>query len=203
VTRGTPSITALRPHGRGRTAVELDGSAWRTFDDACVVAARLAVGQSLTRDRAAVFARARRRQRALVLGLRALEQRDLPIARLDAALARRGVSATDRVDTVASLVDSGLADDRRYARVRARTLAERGRGDLAIADDLRSNGVASDLIEDAVRPLEPEQDRAGRIVSQRGASARTLRYLARRGFTEGTLEALVDAVTDSGDSPRP
>jgi hypothetical protein len=39
--------------------------------------------------------------------------------------------------------------------------------------------------------LEPEAVRASGIVASRGATARTLRYLAARGFSEDSLEGLV------------
>jgi len=41
--------------------------------------------------------------------------------------------------------------------------------------------------------LEPEIDRAARIVAVRDAGAATARYLARRGFSEEAIEAVVSS----------
>ncbi len=175
MSRGAPVVTALRPRDRSRTAVELDGLAWRVLADDCVAEAGLAVGDSLTRERAVALARARRRHRAREAALRALERRDLAAADLDARLERRGVRAADRADVVQALQVAGLVDDRRFAASRAAQLAERGLGDGAVADDLRARGLDDDLVREAVAGLEPESERARRLVEQRGLSPRTLR----------------------------
>ena len=86
---------------------------------------------------------------------------------------------------------AGLIDDGRFAERRAQQLAERGAGDLLVLDDLERQGVPADLAQRAVSTLEPELDRAVRVLDRRGRSARTLRHLAAKGFTEATIEALV------------
>ena len=58
-------------------------------------------------------------------------------------------------------------------------------------DDLERNGIDEGMARAAVADLEPEHVRAERIVAARGLSARTVRYLAARGFTEESLEPLV------------
>jgi regulatory protein len=86
---------------------------------------------------------------------------------------------------------SGLVDDARFAAARARQLAERGAGNLLVLADLERHGVDEQVAREAVAALEAEVDRVARIVGRRGASARTLRYLASRGFAEESLEGLV------------
>jgi hypothetical protein len=44
-----------------------------------------------------------------------------------------------------------------------------------------------------VAQLEPERDRAARIVERRGRSVKTARYLASHGFGEEALEGVVAA----------
>jgi SOS response regulatory protein OraA/RecX len=80
-------------------------------------------------------------------------------------------------------------DDARFARNRAESLAGRGYGDEAIRDDLGRQGLSAELAEDALERLEPERERARRIVMRRGPGAKTARYLASKGFGEGALEA--------------
>ena len=86
---------------------------------------------------------------------------------------------------------AGLVDDSRFAQSRAQALAERGKGDAAIRFDLRRQGVAEDEIDTAVASLEPERDRAERVIARRGAGVATARLLARRGFDEDAVEAAV------------
>jgi hypothetical protein len=51
--------------------------------------------------------------------------------------------------------------------------------------------VSSELVAAALRELEPEHERARRLVEVRGASVKTARYLASRGFGEEALEGIV------------
>jgi regulatory protein len=185
-----PTITALRAR-RDAVAVELDGAPWRTLPAAAVLEAGLAAGTELDRARARALARAVRRQRAESVALRALSRRDRPRTSLDARLAVAGVAARDREDVLARAERSGLVDDARFAAARARQLAERGAGNLLVLADLERHGVDEQVAREAVAALEAEVDRVARIVGRRGASARTLRYLASRGFAEESLEGLV------------
>jgi SOS response regulatory protein OraA/RecX len=84
-----------------------------------------------------------------------------------------------------------LVDDVRFADKRARLLAERGKGDALILDDLLRAGVEERDARAAVAVLESERERAVRIVAQRGMSLRTARFLAARGFTEETVGEVV------------
>jgi len=49
--------------------------------------------------------------------------------------------------------------------------------------------VGSELAEAALLELEPEAERARRLVERRGPGPRTARYLAAKGFGEDALEA--------------
>jgi regulatory protein len=184
------AITALRTVGR-RVAVELDGAAWRTFPVAAVVEARLTVGVQLDRERARALARALRRCRAQDVAVRALARRDHSRASLEARLARARIPAVERRDVLDRAERSGLVDDVRFAEQRARRLAERGAGDLLVLDDLVRHGIDEPVARQALSALEPESERAARIAEAREASARTIRQLASRGFSEETLEALI------------
>ena len=124
------------------------------------------------------------------VALRALRHRDLPRSGLDERLARAGVEADERRETIERLAETGLVSDERYARERARVLAERGAGDDAIRGDLRRHGVERDLADSAVEELEPEPERASRVFARRGGGEQALRYLARKGFGREALEGL-------------
>jgi SOS response regulatory protein OraA/RecX len=86
---------------------------------------------------------------------------------------------------------AGLLDDARYADARARVVAARGVGDQLVLDDLARHGVDEALAREAVARLEPEAARAAAVIEAHGRSARTLRRLVSRGFSEESLEQLI------------
>jgi SOS response regulatory protein OraA/RecX len=193
----TPVVTALRARGPGRVAVDLDHAPWRVVPLEAVVAAGLSVGADLDRVTARALGRELRRLDARGAALRALRARDHTAASLERRLEERGTAPALRRETIAAAERAGLVDDVRFASGRAALLAGRGAGDLLIADDLERQGVAPDAARGAIEALEPEAQRADRLVEARGRSARTLRFLASKGFSEESLEGLVaDLVLD-------
>jgi regulatory protein len=128
---------------------------------------------------------------AFETALRALRARDRSVAEVADRLERRGVGEDERADVLERLDRVGYLDDERFARQRAAGLAQRGAGDAFIRDDLERRGVADEVVNAAIEALEPEVQRAARIVERRGRSAKTARYLATRGFGEDSLTGLV------------
>ena len=106
-------------------------------------------------------------------------------------LADRGTARTVRQETLEAVQRAGLIDDRRFAASRAALLAQRGAGDLLIADDLERHGVSVDTARIAMGELEPEPARAAALIEARGRSPKTARFLAAKGFSDESLEALV------------
>lgn len=188
------TITGIRELSRGRVLVQLDGEDWRVLPADVVVRARLSPGTELDRGRIRDVARERRRKAALDAAGAALRVRDLPTQRLEERLERRGIAPAQRAEALATLKRAGVVDDERYARNRALALAGRGAGDAAIRYDLEQHGVAGELVEEALAGLEPEQQRADRIVSARGRSPATARFLARKGFGEDLVETAAGEV---------
>jgi len=131
------------------------------------------------------------RDEALAVATRALARREHSAQGLRERLLRAGVSDTDADDALEELQRVGLLDDGRFANERARVLAERGKGDAAIRFDLERAGVEAPEVEEAMAALEPESERAARMVERRGPTAATARLLASRGFDEAVVEALV------------
>ncbi|MBA3733916.1 MAG: RecX family transcriptional regulator [Actinobacteria bacterium] len=194
-----PTVTGLREDRRGRVAVELDGSPWRTFPADVVVRAGISHGRALDRPALRVLRRELRRAEALAVAGRALRARDLSARELAMRLEQRAVAPSAAEESLAALAAAGLLDDARLAENRAGSLAERGYGDAAIRHDLERRGVPADLVEAAVAGLEPERDRAGLILARRGTGAGTARYLAGKGFGEDVLEQAVGS--DFGHHP--
>lgn len=192
-------MTALRAAPRGRVKVELDGAPWRTVPVEALLAAGLHVGLELDRQRLRVLRRELRSRDALAKAGRLLARRELSEQGLGEELARRRVAPSALRETVSRLVDAGAVDDERLAHGRARLLAARGSGDALIRADLTGRGLDGELVESAVGALEPEADRARRVVAARGAGPQTARFLARRGFGEDAVEvALAEVVAEGG-----
>ena len=173
--------------------VELDGEAWRVLPLEPVVQAGLREGVTLDRERLRVLAGELRRARALDTAGRALARRELSEQRLRERLRGAGVAPAGREEAVDTLRRAGLVDDERFARARAAALAGRGLGNASIRFDLKRQAVPAAALEAALADLEPERERAARIVSRRGGGAATARYLARRGFGDDAVEAAANA----------
>jgi SOS response regulatory protein OraA/RecX len=192
-----PRITALRAAGRRSVAIELDGERWRTLPLEAVVRAGLTVGSDLERQQVWVLARERRRLAALDAAVAAVRRRDRSAQDVTARLEQRGVPAGARVEALGALRRAGLVDDGRYAVGRADALARKGYGDAWIRHDLQRSGVAADQIAAALEALPPESERAAEEARRLGGGLRAARGLARRGFGDELVEALVAAAADA------
>jgi SOS response regulatory protein OraA/RecX len=183
-------ITALRERPDGRVEVDLDGRSWRIVPADAVVRTGLAVGRALDRETARDLARELRRSEALGVALRALRHRDHSRSRLEARLAERGTSTATVEDALETLERAGLVDDARVGTARAEQLAGRGFGDAAIRFALEGEGLAAEVVDDALAILDPEPERARRLLDARGRTPKTVRWLAAKGFDAATLEDL-------------
>ncbi len=181
-------VTALHERPRGRVEIQLDGSPWRLVPADAVVRSGLQVGRALDRETARTLGRELRHGDAVARAARALGPRDRSRLALDERLARAGVPARTRGEALETLERAGLVDDARMSARRAEALAARGYGDAAIRYDLEQEGIAAELVEEALAELEPERERARALVERRGAEARTGRWLAARGFDPATVE---------------
>jgi regulatory protein len=133
-------------------------------------------------------------EEALAAATRALARRDYSERGLRDRLRRAGVEDGELDGALEELRRVGLLDDERFAGRRAKALAERGKGDRAIRFDLRRQGVDAELVEAAVSELEPERERAARIVSRRGTGPKTARLLTSRGFDREAVELAAEAL---------
>jgi SOS response regulatory protein OraA/RecX len=188
-----PTVTRLREGRRGRVAVELDGTPWRTLPVDVVARAGLVEGRPLDRPALRRLRQELRRAEALIVAGRALRRQDLSERGITERLARASVAPAAVEESLAVLARAGLVDDARFARTRAAGLAERGYGDAAIRHDLERQGVAREPIQQALESIEAEAERARRLVERRGPGARTARYLAGKGFGEQAVEAAAGA----------
>jgi SOS response regulatory protein OraA/RecX len=189
------TVTALRERPRGRVAIELDGAPWRVVPADAVVRAGLGVGRALD---ARSLVRELRRADAMARAARALGRRDRSRQAVANRLAEAGVRAEVGGEVLDTLERVGVVDDARVAAARASHLAERGFGDEAIRHDLEGEGVAPELVAEAVAALEPERERAKSLAAKRGVDLRTARWLAGRGFEESSIEDAVGRFAEEG-----
>jgi regulatory protein len=131
------------------------------------------------------------RERALTRAVRALARRDHSVQSLRDKLERGGVAASAREEAVETLARAGYLDDERFAGSRAARLAERGYGDEWIRADLVSQGVGAEVAERAIAALRPEAERALDSARKLDGATRAARTLARRGFSEESLEVVL------------
>jgi regulatory protein len=128
---------------------------------------------------------------------RLLSQQELLSSQLQSRLVHRGLSQNVAAELIAECVSSGFIDDQRWVEGYLRGQKRRLRGPAAISARLRSKGVTSSLVKEAVQEASaPEEQRAaidllleGRL---RGHSReKAYRALMRRGFDmEFILERL-------------
>ncbi|HEX6663739.1 MAG TPA: RecX family transcriptional regulator [Gaiellaceae bacterium] len=187
-----PRVTAIRPGLRGQVAVELDGVPWRTLPVDVAARSGLSEGRVLDRPALRELRRELRRSAALSVATRALRTRDLSRQALGDRL-RASVDATAAEAALETLERAGLVDDARSARSRAESLAARGYGDGAIRLDLLCRSFDDEVVRSSVEALEPELERALQLVERRGASPKTARFLAGKGFDEETVESALGA----------
>jgi SOS response regulatory protein OraA/RecX len=147
------------------------------------------VGRAGDRETARTLARELRTTRALADATRALRYRDLSRRRLDERLAQRGAGPAARAAALETLERTGLVVDARVATSRARSLAERGYGDAANRFALEGEGVAAELVAAALDGLEPERERARRLLGPE-PEPKAIRRLSAKGFDAETLSEL-------------
>lgn len=183
-----PVVTALREKPRGGVEVELDGVPWRLVPADAVVRTGLRVGRALDRETARTLGRELRRAAALARAGRALRPRDRSRRALEVRLTTAGVPVRATEEALETLERVGLVDDARLAATRARSLADRGFGDAAIRSDLEHEGLAGELVEQALGGLEFERDRARALVARRGSGQRSARWLVSKGFDASSVQ---------------
>jgi SOS response regulatory protein OraA/RecX len=172
-----PRVTALTSDRTGsHVLVELDGAPWRRIPVEIAVGVGLGTHAELGRPELRRLRRELRRGEALDAAVRALRHRDRSRAMLRERLVGAGIAPWACEQALDALTRAGIVDDARFARGRARALADRGSGDALIQADLLAAGVS-----------EAEVTRT--IAAARGATIATARWLARRGFGEEAIEA--------------
>lgn len=134
--------------------------------------------------------------------LRLLARREHTRSELSGKLLAAHVDSPESVELLLDkLTAEGLLSDQRYCETRAN---RRGRkfGDARLADELRAQGVAGDLVDAVLAAGEDELSRARRVWQRKFAgraavpadlteNARQFRFLAARGFSGETIRRVL------------
>jgi SOS response regulatory protein OraA/RecX len=192
-----PTLTAVRRSRSGRVALEVDGRPWRIVPDDVVVSCGLRAGIELERPLLRDLRRALRRSEALEAAVRTVARRDVSSRRLRRRLDARGIGSPEAEAAVEALTSAGVVDDERLARVRARSIADRGWGDAAIAARLEQEGLPSGSVTEAIAELPAERDRAVALVAREPDRLAAWRLLGRRGFAPETVEDVLGVLDDA------
>ena len=131
---------------------------------------------------------------ALEAGLKALSRRELSQAELVARLQRSGIDREDAERAGTQLTEAGYQSDERTAAERARVLAGRLQGDLAIRFDLRRRGISEENVDSALDGIGPELARAEKLAQRAPDATQLARALQRKGYREDTVEAALRIV---------
>ncbi|MGW1839409.1 recombination regulator RecX [Streptomyces sp. BBFR2] len=155
-------------------------------------------------------------EQARAICLRLLTGSPRTRSQLAEALRKRGIPEEAAEEVLSRFVEVGLIDDTAFAdawvesRHHGRGLARR-----ALARELRTKGVESDVIDQAVGRLDPEQEEATarELVERKLRSTRGLErdkrlrrlagMLARKGYSEGlALRVVRRALEEEGEDPE-
>ncbi|MEF8700661.1 MAG: recombination regulator RecX [Candidatus Accumulibacter sp. UW26] len=138
--------------------------------------------------------------------LRLLARRDYACQELSRKLAPFAESAEQLAALVEDLTSRSLLSDQRYADARVNSRAARF-GDVRLAHELRTQGVADELVSASLASSEDELTRARRVWQRRfgqlpipahdaSERARQMRFLAGRGFSAETIRRLLRATLE-------
>ena len=139
-------------------------------------------------------------QAALLSALKMLKRQDLTIQEVKTRLECKFESSLVN-QTILFLTENRLLDDLRYARnVIERNEGRRAIGDQALKDKLESRGVPAKVIHDLM--LDCDQDELNRALilieskfSGSNSPGRVARFLFSRGFSEDTIETILERVS--------
>ncbi len=196
-------ITAIKVQKRNpqRVSIDLDGE--YAFGLARMTAAWLKVGDVLSEERVVVLQREDAVEVAFQRALRLIGHRPRSEQEVSQRLAKLNFSPDQVEQVIAKLKASNLIEDEKFARMWVENRLEfHPRSLRLIRYELLHKGIAEDHIEQALQETEDEQDLARRAAV---AYARRLEnyenqvyrnrlsgYLARRGFSYGTIAPLVN-----------
>ncbi|MGV3722548.1 MAG: regulatory protein RecX [Actinomycetota bacterium] len=155
------TITAIEPQARNRDRfnVYVDGEWVAGVHAEVVVASGLRVGQVISTDRLQALSHAEETRKARESAYRLLGYRARSRSELRQRLLQKGYEGGVVEEALAAVDRSGLINDAEFSAswVRART-GSKPHGRTRIAAELRQKGVARDVIDEALKAVDPDTE---------------------------------------------
>jgi regulatory protein len=198
-------ITALKVQKRNqnRVNVYLDGSF--AFGLSRIVAAWLNIGQELSDDKIASLITEDEQEVAYQRALRFLSYRQRSSVEITQQLRKAGISALISQATLMRLEKNGLINDSHFAESWVENRNEfRPRSHRMLAVELRQKGIEPEIIAEVLEATIPDEELAYLAAQKQKRKTENLEWesfrrklsshLARRGFSYGTIQDIVQRV---------
>ena len=200
------TITAIEPQKKrgNRRSIYVDGEFTAGVHEDVVAALGLAVGQKLDKPGLIELLKAETSRQARESALRLLSYRDRSVAEIRKRLLGSDFPEDIVEKVIEDLSRSELLDDQKFSKqwVKSRTTT-RPMGKMRLAWELRSKGVASSTIDDALEDLDDnrEYEMAHSLAAARMQKAdsddtsvrrKISSLLQRRGFGWGVISKVMD-----------
>jgi len=202
-------ITAIEPQKRrgNRRSIYVDGQFVAGVDEEVVVELGLKVGQQVDGRRLGEVLRAEESRRAREAALTLLDYRARSQKELERRLREKGYAEDVVAVVLAQLEQVDLVNDERFASEWvASRLSGRPMGRMRMAWELRRKGIASEIVDEALAPVDEEKEfemalelAEGKLGGARpkdpDVKRRLAGFLQRRGFHWGTVSRVLDRLT--------
>ena len=195
-------ITAIRvqKHDPGRLNIELDGEF--AFGLSRMTAAWLKVGDKISESKAAALQKSDASEAAYQKATRLLDYRPRTEMEIRQKLQQKGFEAEEIESVVRRLKNANLVADEQFARMWIENRNEsHPRSRRMIRYELRNKGISEQIIDNALTESEQDSELAMKAanryarrlnsVDRQAFQKRLSAYLARRGFSYGTIAPVV------------
>lgn len=199
-----PIVTAIKKQARVgsvRFNVSLDGAYAFTISDLDLSVSGLKLGQELTSEEAERYSDSASKAKAYALALRYLGVRPRSRRELMDYLKRKDCAPDESEAALDKLAELGLVDDLKFAQAWiADRAVNRPRSKMRLSQELAAKGVARDVVDEALREVEPEQETSALkkliLRKQRSGSysdeKKLIAYLQRQGYRWSLIKEAMD-----------
>jgi regulatory protein len=206
-------ITAIKVQQRNpqRVSIDLDGEF--AFGVSRILAAWLHVGKTLSDADIAQLQAKETLEVAYLAALRFIDYRPRTTTEIENKLTEKGFAEAVIQATLERLRANGMLDDNHFAQTWVENQSTfRPRGSRALAFELRRKGVADEVIAQTLEELPPEEELAYQAGKKQARKLVNLErnlfrnklsaFLARRGFSYGTITPVVSRIWTELHSPE-
>jgi len=199
-------ITAIVRQKRNPERVSIFLDEEYAFGLTRIVAAWLQVGQYLSEEKIDSLQAEDAQEVAYLIAIKYLDYRERSETEIRAHLNKRDINERVIEDVIDRLLRSGLVDDRRFAANWVENRLEfRPRGRRALFYELRQKGIAEEIIQDTLDPINDEE-LAYQAAIKKAKNYQSLEwdefrkkmlgFLSRRGFSYNITSTILTRVWD-------